>query len=308
VTTLTRYAYAQLPGRDLLAVRLSGAGLGNLLVPWARSLIAARRYSLTLVTPTWPQIKIGPLLRREPDKRLYLRVFGPLPGEVHGARKLITLTRAHRVPESALATPASVPSDSVVVFGGISAHTLLGSDRLISAALWAMTRPALRTGVPAKQVGAIAVHVRLGDFRPPLRGDAPAANTRIALSWYVEKLRQLRAELGADLPAAVFSDGRDGELQPLLRLPRCRRVSHGPAISDLLAMSRYAALIASRSSFSVMSAYVGQVPTVWPPMDQLPRLHRDRDAEIESPAGERLPGAFITLAGRRLDSCPSLDA
>jgi hypothetical protein len=223
-------------------------------------------------------------------------------------RKLITLARAHRVPESALTTPASVPSDSVVVFGGISAHTLLGSDRLISAALSTMTRPCLRTSVPARQVGAIAVHVRLGDFRPPLQGDEPAANTRIALLWYVEKLRQLRAELGTDVPAAVFSDGHDSELQPLLRLPLCGRVSYGAAISDLLAMSHYSVLVASRSTFSMMSAYVGQVPTVWPRIGALPQLHRDRDAEIESPAGERLPGAFIALVGRRLESCASLEA
>jgi len=73
-------------------------------------------------------------------------------------------------------------------------------------------------------------------------------------------------------------------------------------------MSHYSVLVASRSTFSMMSTYVGQVPTVWPRIGALPQLHRDRDAEIESPAGERLPGAFIALVGRRLESCASLEA
>jgi hypothetical protein len=225
------YAYAQLSDRDLGVLRLSGPGLGNLLVPWARCLIAARRHSLTLVTPTWPQVKIGPLLRREPDKRLYIRVFTPGSDEGHGARKLRLLATAPRMPESALGEGESVRQGAVVVFRGLSSETLLGNDGLVAARLWSITRPAFRAQLSERQVPAIAVHVRLGDFRPRQPGDPPLANTRIGLDWYVEKLLGLRAAVGEETLAVLFSDGDDGELEPLLRLPRCRRGAYGAAIS-----------------------------------------------------------------------------
>src|SRR5262245_59443548 len=100
------YTYALLGGRSFGFLRAGGPGLGNCLLPWARSVVFARRHGLTPIWPAWPQINIGPLLRREADLRTYIGFFRPNDA-VHGlakARLLSTRSRASEL-DPALGDP-----------------------------------------------------------------------------------------------------------------------------------------------------------------------------------------------------------
>ena len=93
------FAYPLFEKYDLGVVRLLGPGLGNLLFPWARAVVACDRDGLTLIDPTWPSIKVGPLLRGEADLRFYGSLFRPAPHSVSGLRKLMLLLGSRRVSE-----------------------------------------------------------------------------------------------------------------------------------------------------------------------------------------------------------------
>ena len=74
---IRRYVYARLSSWDFGVLRVFGAGLGNLLFPWARSMVLARSAGLIPIFPTWPQLKLGPIFRRERDARTYQDLFRP---------------------------------------------------------------------------------------------------------------------------------------------------------------------------------------------------------------------------------------
>ena len=60
---------------DHFGIRLGGPGLGNLLFPFARAIIYSNKNNIPLINPTWPNIKVGPVLRNERDKRFYIDLF-----------------------------------------------------------------------------------------------------------------------------------------------------------------------------------------------------------------------------------------
>jgi len=294
--TPPRYALPVLPGRDLGFVRIGGAGLANLLLPWVRAVIAARRHGLRLIQPTWPQLyELGHATRLL--DRLYAGVFRPLPGAVHGARRLALLATAPRLPEAALAAPDRIPPGAIVTFEGMSGETLVGQHRLVREALLASVRPRWLAPLPAEGMRRIGVHVRLGDFHAARSG--AAVNARMPLEWYAGVLAQLRGGLGRDVPVDLYTDGSPGEVAPLLEAG-ARLAGGGPAICDLLALSRCAVVVASRSSFSILASYLGQAPTVWPPMANRGSLFERAGAEAVCDVGDRLPEPFLHEAERCL--------
>lgn len=271
------YTYVKLGPYDFGLFRLGGPGLGNLLFPWARSIVAADKHALLPIWPTWPQLKLGPLLRREPDSRSYSALFSRPRGYVGGFAKARVLARlaCERVDGDRLleSDPPLAPARRKVlaVFSGMTSRfaSLAGRHELVRTHLLDMLSP--RVVVPARRnLPRIAVHVRLGDFGPPPEradggtgGASRRSNTRLPMAWYVRVVRCVRAHLGEDVPVTVFSDGADAELGELLALPATRRLTFGSAISDLLALAGADVLIASDSTFSMWAAYLGQMPTAW---------------------------------------------
>ena len=56
----------------VVLARLQNGGLANRLFPWARAIVYSKRFDLGMLPVRWQQAKVGPLLRRETDLRLYL--------------------------------------------------------------------------------------------------------------------------------------------------------------------------------------------------------------------------------------------
>jgi hypothetical protein len=265
--------------REFGLFRLGGSGLSNLLIPWARCLVQARRYGLRRISPTWFQICREQWAQHSPDKRTYHDLFQATPDEISGIerlRLLATSKGAKRVPEDRLGDP--IPEGSTVVFQGMEGFLapILPYRELVSGELLRMVRSRHKRALETGFSPDVAIHVRLGDFGG---GNPLSGNTRINLDWYAGILRELTARLGR-LSAAVFSDGTDEELASLLEMDGVTRASFGSSIADILGLSQARILITSGSTFSMWASFLGQMPTVWYP-GRLPHpLLEDQRSEI----------------------------
>ena len=66
-----KYTFVSLGRLESIGVRLGGAGLGNILFPWATAIVYAKIHNLTRLQTTWKNLKIGTFLRIDRDKRIY---------------------------------------------------------------------------------------------------------------------------------------------------------------------------------------------------------------------------------------------
>ena len=303
------YSWPALGGVDLLGFRIGGPGLGNLLFPWARWALATRLYGMVGIRPTWPQVKLGPLLRRERDVRWYGSLFREDDQYIGGARKARLLLSLPRVEEAGLyagnvLSRTRRSSSAVVVFRGLDClfEGFLKEHDTVKRLLRASARPEVLSAAEAPAVSAIGVHVRMGDFRAAsTAGPVPGeTNRRIPIEWYVRIVVRLRELLGRETGVSVFSDGSDDELAPLLRLERCGRVMAGNALSDMLALARCDVLVPSASTFSQWASFLGRMPVVWFPGQRGSGLYgEDLALEIENDGASSLPLAFAIAVRSR---------
>ncbi|MGA3190867.1 MAG: alpha-1,2-fucosyltransferase [Bryobacteraceae bacterium] len=290
------YAFPYLGGaRDLGLMRIGGAGLANLLFVWSRCLVEARRHGLRRISPTWLQILRGPWVRNDPDKRTYHDLFDPAPDEVTGISRLRLLAGKQWVPEEQLGKP--IPEGSIVSFRDIRGLLLpsipyrdIVCEELLQI-VRAKHKRALQTGFSPD----VAIHVRLGDYS---NADFSKGNTRLDVGWYIGILKRLRGSLGS-LSAAVFSDGTDEELEPLLTIDGVTRVTFGSSIADIIGLSQARIFIASGSTFSMWPSFIGQMPTVWFPGRLFHPILEDSRKEIETHLD--LPAEFIARCENSLE-------
>lgn len=332
------HGYAQLSPHDFGVCRFFGDGLGNVLFPWARSLVAARREGLAEIAPTWRQVfqHSGPGewlrdLRRGRGGafwrgvRDYGRLFHPVPGEITGAERLRLLFAARHagrvLTEVACrrlhARGEPVPPGTVVLFRGMRGRfrDLEGEHGFLREEFRRRARPepGMRRALDFDFRRTITVHVRLGDFAE--RGSLAEIrryqiNGRLPMDWYLEKIGQLRTALGdgkSAWPVNVFSDGADAQLAPLLTLPGCRRVGFDSALADLLAMANANVMLCSLSTLNAWSAFLGRPPALHLRGVLHTPVMADRPAaEVESDLGEPLPAGFATEVRRRAAEPPPL--
>lgn len=296
-----RYAYVALSDWDLGAFRIQGPGLGNLLFPWARAVVAARRDNLQILWPTWTQFKLGPILRREKDARFYSGLFENPGHYVDGFKKLRLLLSAGRLNEHTQRSTVPLqhpPSgDELICFAGMQDwfEPFINERALVRDELINIAQKRHLDGMSFDFSQSISVHLRLGDFKPfeneQMR--AGSANMRLPIRWIIDTIETLRAQLGQTRPVWVFSDGSDADLAELLALANTQRVNFGSALGDLIAMSQSEVLVVS-SSFSMWSSYLGDVPSIYYP-GQLRRrlLPQAQGREIELDTAAKLPQTFL---------------
>lgn len=246
------------------------AGLGNMLFPWARAEQFRYLNHLAMLSPQWTQPKIGPIIRRERDKRFYTGSFQSSP-YVSGLRKWRILLTSPRISENDASPIQQIRGTKVVVFSGLGNYfqDFLENRDLIVERLNNIIRPNLLQSVEhqASEYGPfIAAHVRRGDMQCHPLGIKAPANTRyaaISIDWYIKVIGQIRNYTGSNLKVVVFSDGSDHELHELLQMPHVVCAKRQPAIADIMLMSKAKVLIAtSGSTFSAWSAFIGKIPFV----------------------------------------------
>ncbi len=295
--------------RDLGLFRVGGAGLANCLLSWAKASVIAERSGAVRLSPTWPSLKIGPIIRRERDWRHYLGLFVPEQDSISGLKRLQILATAKRVTLSKVSDVCVPQPDTIYVVNGSNVAPdyfdgLFDHRQDIVARLLAMTQASVKARADRNATADIAVHVRLGDFGAVPQGTVPAAaavNLRLPIDWYVDRIERLRATLARPLSVTIFSDGTDEELLPLLRLPDTRRATGGNALSDILSLSRAPILVASGSTFSMWASFIGAGVSLWAPGRLFQKLKADPDGEIETALGDELPASFVAAAERALD-------
>jgi hypothetical protein len=250
---------------------LPRAGLGNKLFPWARCRVFSREHNIPMIAPTWSQLQVRRLLRRDRDARVYGDLFKSAPpGYVSGlARLWIRLNAVPSVdePNDPGSPPTRREAERTVVFRGEKDHfqSLTGWDEVLLEDLRMMTRE--RWVGRADEVGevTIGIHVRRGDFAEPSSPDdfITRGAIRTPIEWFVRSLQAIREIHGYALPAFVVSDAPDSALDVLLETEAVRRIDTGSAIGDLLVLSKAKLLIASGgSTFSGWAAFLGQMPTI----------------------------------------------
>jgi hypothetical protein len=272
-------------------------GLGHSLLAWGRCQLWCRDRNAKPLSPRWLRLRLGPYLRRERDKRNYFLLFRS-GNAIGGLRKAWILASTRTVDESDAAS-LDPGEPAIVVFRSIPDNdirrdfaALRGEGPWLRGQLEAMTLPRhLPNGAASPHV---AIHVRMGDFSipDPELAKSGQQNVRTGIDWFVHALRSLRESLGETIPAIVYSDGREEELLPLLRLPSVVRAPAQSAITDLLSIARADALIGSGSGFSIWGSLLGDVPRLSAPGQQLTSVLDLADAEIELQQGAAVPERF----------------
>ena len=292
------YTFASLSKGESLGFRLGGPGLGNLLFPWSRAVVFAKKHNLKRINSTWKTVKLGPIIRGEFDKRFYSDLFEE--HEIGGLKKTILLNFAKKIEEKdaeeALAKHSLWPR--VIVFKGLgnSFNPILNDHETVKRELLKIVSTKHKEAADKFEKNGISVHIRMGDFATPPSEEFLREgrwNYRLPIEWYVNVIENIRKAMNREIRVNIFSDGTDEELGKILNLPNTHRCFYGSAISDLLALSESPVLIASASTFSMWASYLGRMPTIWFPGTHRLKLYKRGESfedtlDYNQPINEKL--------------------
>lgn len=226
------------------------AGLGNELFPWLRAYELSRKSGSELLPPRWLQLRVGPVLRREHDKRQYWRLF-----RRPTARQLLLRSVSRVLPNSL----------GAVQISGMDGffEALNTQPETHRAFLERQARPGVIRETPDRP--HVSVHVRLGDFARPSENSSALTsdNTAAPIDWYVATVLNIK-ELFPATDVIVSSDGTIEELSPLLDIPGVTRSKAANALDEIFLLARAVGLVGSRSTFTAWGAYLGTVPLYLP--------------------------------------------
>jgi hypothetical protein len=275
-----KYTFASLGRLESIGVRLGGAGLGNILFPWATAIVYAKKHNLTRIQTTWGNLKIGTFFRKERDKRMYFDLFTGKDG-VGGLKKFLLLNF----------------SNEVKCFSSMDKlfEPFKHEHNFVKTELLKIINPFHIEEASNVNTESVALHIRMGDFQAPeneqLLRDG-AWNYRLPLKWYIAIIDKIR--LKSNLPIYIFSDATDNELRDILSINNCKRAYLGSSISDIIALSRCKVLVASASTFSMWASFLGQIPTIWFPGQMRQNLITDSSVfEGEVDYDDVLPELFV---------------
>jgi hypothetical protein len=285
------YSYAKLSKYDLGFVRFLGTGLGNLLFPWARCLVISEKYGLKRLEPTWPQFKIGPILRKELDTRFYGDLFLSPASSVNGVQKIFLLATKKKIDESVIWNQPEILNkieDGILVFEGCKNYfkDISHDYQLIRRELLNITRPIHKIGLDYDFSNCVCLHIRRGDFK--------IEGWDTSMKWFLWIMDELKRKISPNLNFKIFSDGSDSELFLILKQKNTERLFFGSALADLLAMSCSKIFVGSfNSTFSMWASYLGRMPTIWPKKNLFQPEHYENPNFAEISCGEALQGVFL---------------
>jgi len=104
-------------------------------------------------------------------------------------------------------------------------------------------------------------------------------------------VRAIRSEIG-EIAVRPYSDGDADELRPLLDLEGLNFIEGKSAVTDLLAMADARVIVASSSTFSMWSSFLGDVPSIWFPGRMWQSPTPEAESHIEWDGVTALPAPF----------------
>lgn len=263
----------------LVYPQLPKTGLGNMLLVWARAVLFAELNSFPVVTPNWGQIRVGPYLRGERDKRYYGNLFSN-KNYISKIQLFLRNLQKHYIYYNLAISQIDLSQlesegkgEYLFIFNKLPHWSeyfvdLKEYQPIIKQKLLEIIRPSVFNNIcnyPAPEIG---VHIRMGDFRVLKAGDdfTKLGGVRTPMSWYARVIFEVRKIAKYDVPVTIFSDGHDHELSEILKLPKVFRSPFSSALSDMFTLSKSKLLITSSgSTFSSWASYLGQCPTIWHP-------------------------------------------
>lgn len=254
--------YPVLSRADFVFFRLLGPGLGNLLFPLYRAFQSQKKIGGCLVFPQFFQVKLGPFLRLEKDKRTYIDLFRHR--DIDDVLVHIKAIFADSIPEERVNQESGHNQIKVIRYEGLKGYFRnLDPEYRTEFAGYLTQRAAFAKQLHDEidEIGKhdICVHLRRGDFMPEnaQEGSSSRMCYRIADDWYVQAVSKALQKF-PEAKVRVFTDS--AELDPrLLEKLNCTVVDQSRnALHALMKMSAHGAIVASKSSFSLWSAFLGQ--------------------------------------------------
>ena len=267
-----RYCIPRVQGR--------GAGLGNELIPWARSFLAAQYLGATCLPPAfglntrqyWRHFgtpRLDWLHHRAMTKVLPMVTFTEADYLRHGGGDFINAfepfadeNKLHHRSVYALITDGMWGGYRHIAAARDFIFTTLYQSRFAARNLLTIQSRLDRDKI------TVGMHVRLGDF-----GSAPVNladyqgkfNLALPLDWYRNIAMSIQEQLGDKVQFLIVSDGTAEQLSPLLNgLPAITTADISDSdCSDLLALANTDLLVCSVSSFSSTAAFLSQKPYLW---------------------------------------------
>jgi len=261
-------------------VKGRGSGLGNELFPWAKAYIASVELGIKLLHPAWGL-----------NPRGYYRYFGTSRLDWIYYFLLSKLLPAYTFSKADFEDIGERDFDKAInIFAErlnlhnkeafvLNLEGMWGGFYGIRKAKYFIMSELYKTNYLTnnlyniskkieKNKLVVAVHVRLGDFRPANKNQDYRGlwNVSIPLDWYSNICRSIQEILGRhNIRFILLTDGPEDKLLEFIEefTPITSLHCHNTAISDLLTMISADILICSISSFSMWAAFLSNSPYFW---------------------------------------------
>jgi hypothetical protein len=259
---------------NLVLPHIPRTGLGHALSVWARAFLYSAKGQARFVHPDWFKLRIGPYLRREPDKRDYHRIIRVptswgLPRRHAWRRFWMTAVNEDSFDPSRsgqfLMVRDAGPLHPRTVGWMRTAHPF---RRQLASALESISVVA-----PAKKrdgTRSIGIFHRSGDFRGLKPASADARTLRVHGYGYrppeyaAEALAKLREIAGWQVPAVLSTDAAPDEVAVILRQGGVQLSQTKSALANMLEMSQHDALIIGTSSYAKWAWFLSDALAVTP--------------------------------------------
>lgn len=257
-----------------------GEGLGNELIPAAKSYLCAKALGATQISHSWGL-----------NRRGYRHLFGKTIFDAIPPRVAWTFLPHREVTREAWISeriedygalcgrvlekapfPTSAPMGTLVHSGMWGGYALIDPARswvwsVLSSAVGASDRMNAFLGETSGTTFRIGIHIRGGDFEA-MGGDIKGKySVAIPLAWYQRVLFHILPVLPAHSAVCVFSDS---PLDARELLPANAQGAQawqpkypGHDTADLLALASCDLIVCSVSAYSIMAAWLARKPYVW---------------------------------------------
>lgn len=253
-------------------------GLGNKMLVWAKALLFARKFDLPFYTFGWEQLNVGPLLRGEKSNRYYGGYFkknGNLFERIKIKRNYRNVEDGVKLIEPDLAELSNleIGKYQFVVFNEVPPWNNYFGDihddrETVRQEFMQILRPSILRKLNKQDAPSIGMHIRLGDFRAPREGESfkEIGGIRTPMEYFIEVLEKVRETVGSDIPATLFTNGKESELSDILNFPNVSVSRPNSDIVDLLLLGRSDVIVTSaRSTFGYWSGFFSEVPIIMHP-------------------------------------------
>lgn len=261
--------------RSKVYSRIPRAGLGNMLLVWARGFAFSNKHSLEFAHSGFMSFQPGPWLRKEKSKRVYWNIFvRQSPGKLF--RYMLYKAAYKKVTDPS--SDSLIKNSTLYEFRKLFIRSDYFSELKpykdeIKKELFQILNPRLKTKLEALEVPVIGLHIRRGDFK--------LGSTLTPLSFFIGIIEQLRSAAGTQLPATIFSDASEEELLEILSLPSVKRSNEKEDIIELLLLSKSRFLVLSiSSSFSLWAAFLSDGQVIKNPQEWHPEIRPSHENEI----------------------------